>query len=168
VPPGNLPVRPTTDFAKTGLFNLLQSRIELHECDSLDLFSGTGSITMELASRGCKTVTCVDRDAGCIKFIESTAKKLMDESIKPIKSDVFKYLTNCKSKFDLIFADPPFDATYRNELHQTVFEKDLLNANGILVIEHPSRESLANLHSFEFERKYGNVAFSFFLKFEKE
>lgn len=92
----------------------------------------------------------------------------MDVSIKPIRSDVFKYLTSCKSKFDLIFADPPFDATYRDELHQTVFEKELLNTNGVLVVEHPSRESMAHLHSFEFERKYGNVAFSFFIKFEKE
>ncbi len=166
LPPGNLPVRPTTDFAKTGLFNLLSSRMDLENCVALDLFSGTGSISLELASRGCASVTSVDRDAGCAKFLMESSNKLNDKTIHPIKSDVFKYLTACKNRFDLIFADPPFDATYRNDLHQTVFVKGILNPDGILVIEHPSSETMDALPNFDFCRKYGNVAFSFFNNFE--
>jgi 16S rRNA G966 N2-methylase RsmD len=114
------------------------------------------------------SVTSVDRDPGCIKFIQDTAKKLQDQSIKPVKSDVFKYLSFCKSRFDLIFADPPFDAVYRGELHQTIFEKNLLDSNGILVIEHASSENLDHLSHFDFCRKYGNVAFSFFNTFDSK
>jgi 16S rRNA (guanine(966)-N(2))-methyltransferase RsmD len=134
----------------------------------LDLFAGTGSISLELASRGCLSVTSVDRDAGCIKFIQETTKKLNDRTITPVKSDVFKYLSFCKSRFDLIFADPPFDAIYRGELHQTIFEKGLLKPDGLLVIEHASSDQLDTLAHFDSCRKYGNVAFSFFNTFDSK
>jgi 16S rRNA (guanine(966)-N(2))-methyltransferase RsmD len=165
-PPKNLPVRPTTDFAKTGLFNLLSNRIDFQACCSLDLFAGTGSISLELASRGCNSVTSVDRDAGCIQFIKNTIERLEEKNILAIKSDVFKYLSSCKSKFDIIFADPPFEAVYRKDLHEFVFNNGLLKENGMLVIEHTSSESWEHLPHFDFSRSYGNVAFSFFRKFD--
>jgi len=166
LPPKNLPVRPTTDFARTGLFNLLSTRIELENCDCLDLFTGTGAISFELASRGCKSVVSVDRHDGCINFIKSMSKTLNETVIRAVKSDVSKFLLGCNQKFDLIFADPPFDINYRNDLHKLVFEYDLLNSGGFLVVEHPSRESMEQLSNFEFARAYGNVGFSFFRKFE--
>ena len=167
-PPANLPVRPTTDFAKTGLFNVLSNRIEFSDCKCLDLFSGTGSISVELASRGCKSILSIDRDFGCIGFLNQTAIKLGEKNIKAVKSDVFKYLLSCREKFDLIFADPPFDAVYRNDIHKMVFEKNLLTDSGLLVIEHASDITMEHLPFFDFEKSYGNVRFSFFHKFETE
>lgn len=166
LPPKNLPVRPTTDFARTGLFNLLSTRIDWEACDCLDLFAGTGAISFELVSRGCKSVVSVDRHDGCVHFISTMSKRLNESNMKAVKSDVSRYLLGCNQRFDLIFADPPFDIHYRNDLHKLVFEYDLLRNGGFLVIEHPSREKMEHLDHFDFTRAYGNVGFSFFRKFE--
>ncbi len=172
-PPGNLPVRPTTDFAKTGLFNILENRINLEDTVCLDLFSGTGSISMEFISRGSKQVTSVDLDFGCIQFQKECTKLLGITNLHPIRSDVLRYIKTSHTQYDLIFADPPFgfaqgkpDNDIRKELHDIIFSRKLLSQDGILILEHSSREKYEELEAFNFSRVYGNVAFSFFFNLE--
>lgn len=158
-----LPVRPTTDFAKEGLFNMLNSRLDFDGLEVLDLFSGTGHISLEFASRGAKSVTAVDENMKCIGFLRSTATELK-LNINTLKSDVFDFLKNSHATFDLIFADPPYELVNITDIHKLVFEKGLLNPDGLLIIEHGPRTKLEELPGFVQHRKYGNVNFSFFKK----
>jgi 16S rRNA (guanine966-N2)-methyltransferase len=159
--PKDLPVRPTTDFAKEGLFNILSNRFELEDYKVLDLFSGTGHISLEFASRGAKPIIAIDQHFKCIGFLKAMAQELKFD-ITPVKSDVFEYLKKTNLKFDLIFADPPYDLKNIPEINTLVFERNLLNDNGILIIEHGSRTDLSTLSGFTRLRNYGNVNFSFF------
>jgi 16S rRNA (guanine966-N2)-methyltransferase len=159
--PNNLPVRPTTDFAKEGLFNILNNRIVYPETKVLDLFSGTGHISLEFASRGASDITSVDSNIKCISFQRDMAGKL-GVSVNTIKADVFDFLKNKAAKYDLIFADPPYDLEEIPVIHQLVFEKGLLDKDGLLIIEHGPRTDLSGLPWFKQHRKYGNVNFSFF------
>jgi 16S rRNA (guanine966-N2)-methyltransferase len=159
--PHGLPVRPTTDFAKEGLFNILTNKFDFEELSVLDLFSGTGHISLEFASRGSKQVVSVDQNFKCVGFLRAMAKE-MDLEINAFKSDVFEFLNNLQSKYDLIFADPPYDLENIPEIHRIVFENKLLNENGLLIIEHGPRMHLDQLTGFTQQRKYGNVNFSFF------
>lgn len=156
-------MRPTTDFAKEGLFNILNNRIDLEGANLLDLFSGTGHISLEFASRGAGTVTAVDENFKCVGFLRSAASDL-DAPINTIKSDVFTFLKSATGSFDLIFADPPYDLPNIPEIHQLVMEKGLMAENGWLIIEHGPRTNLSQLAGFKDQRKYGNVNFSFFQK----
>jgi 16S rRNA (guanine966-N2)-methyltransferase len=153
-------VRPTTDFAKEGLFNILNNKIDFENLEVLDLFSGTGNIAFEFASRGAK-VTCVDKNFECTKFISDTAKKL-NLNINILKGDVFKFLKIHVQKYDLIFADPPFLLENIPEIHELVLQSNLVKENGWLIIEHGPTTKLTGLSSFFEQRKYGNVNFSFF------
>lgn len=161
-------VRPTTDFAKEGLFNILNNKLDFEGLEVLDLFSGTGNIAFEFASRGAK-VTCLDKNFECSKFISETAKKL-NLNINTLKGDVFKFLKTQSStssltgnqKYDLIFADPPFLLETIPEIHQLVMEHNLLKENAWLIIEHGPTTKLNELSHFFEQRKYGNVNFSFF------
>jgi len=159
--PKDLPVRPTTDFAKEGLFNILSSRLDLETLTVLDLFSGTGHISLEFASRGSKEIVSVDKHFKCAGFLRAISKEL-HFNINAIKSDVFDFLKNSTSKFDLIFADPPYDLPEIPDIHKFVFERKLLNEKGLLIIEHGAKTKLENLEGFIQHRKYGNVNFSFF------
>ncbi|MFL5752913.1 MAG: 16S rRNA (guanine(966)-N(2))-methyltransferase RsmD [Bacteroidia bacterium] len=161
-PPGNLDLRPTTDFAKESLFNILNNRIYFEDCSVLDLFCGTGSISFEFASRGAKSVTAVDGNHNCTAFIKAEAAKLGFDKLFVLRSDVFKYLKSCSNKFDIIFADPPFALENIEEIHKLVFEKELLNPGGHLVIEHGKKTDLSSKTHFEELRTYGNVNFSIF------
>lgn len=161
VPPKGLPVRPTTDFAKEALFNILSNQINFDNLNMLDLFSGTGHISLEFASRGCSEIISVDKNFKCVGFLKATAKDL-GFNINIIKGDVFDFLKNCDSTFDLIFADPPYDLPEIPIIHQLVWEKKLLKQNGLLIIEHGAKTNLAELQNFIQTRKYGNVNFSFF------
>lgn len=161
-PPKNLPVRPTTDFAKEGLFNILNNKIYFDEVTVLDLFAGTGSISFEFASREAKQITSIDSNYHCVEFIRKTAKESNYETLRPIKSNVFNFLTRTKSKFDLIFADPPYDMEEIDKLPQLVFDNLLLNEDGMFVLEHSRNLSFAEHPHFTEHRKYGNVNFSFF------
>jgi 16S rRNA (guanine966-N2)-methyltransferase len=161
-PPKNLPVRPTTDMAKEALFNILQNQVDFDSIKVLDLFSGTGSISIEFASREAIAITSVDQNFGCVNYLKSVSEAHQFSQIKIIKSDVFKYLNQETETFDLIFADPPYDLPRIPEIAALVFEKKLLNKNGILVIEHQSRQDLHNHPNFKEKRKYGFSAFSFF------
>lgn len=161
--PKNLPVRPTTDFAKEALFNILRVRYFFEELTVLDLFSGTGNISFEFASRGVPNITSVDQHHGCIQYINKVSEEFQFP-IKTIKADVFKYLENASGKYDVIFADPPydFDVSQLESIINTVFEKSLLNEDGVLVIEHSKQNTISGSKHFVEARKYGGNVFSFF------
>jgi len=161
--PKNLPVRPTTDRAKEALFNILGHEVYWPECSVLDLFSGTGNLSYECASRGCPRVVAVDAHAGCAKFIEQTAR-LLEIPVTVYKRDVNAFLKRCTDSFDLIFADPPYDFSQEQlgEVVALCFEKGLLKEYGILILEHSTQRDLSELQYFDSARKYGSTVFSFF------
>ena len=161
-PPKNLPVRPTTDLAKEALFNILQNQIEFEGMRVLDLFSGTGNISMEFASRGAEQVTSVDRSIQCVHYLKDTARQHGLTNIKAYKDDVFKYLQLENEQFDLIFADPPYDLNGIPEIPKVIFEKNMLLPDGLLIVEHQSMQNLSNHPAFVEQRRYGHSSFSFF------
>ncbi len=161
--PKNLPVRPTTDNAKEGLFNILNNRFHFDQLEVLDLFAGTGNISFEFASRGVSGITCVDSHSGCVKFIYKTAQEL-SMPITTIRKDVFKYLDGTHTPFDIIFADPPYalELARFEEIVRKIAQNKLLKPEGALIIEHPKQTDLSALTGFEESRKYGSSVFSFF------
>ncbi|MEO2053047.1 MAG: RsmD family RNA methyltransferase [Allomuricauda sp.] len=163
VAPKKLPVRPTTDMAKEGLFNILNNRFYFDELKVLDLFAGTGNISFEFASRGVQDIIAVDSFPGCVHYISKISTEL-DFPITAIKSDVFKYLERTTEQFDLIFADPPynFDQTQFLKIPDLVFTRDLLREEGLLVVEHSDQTNLSEHPHFSEQRKYGGSIFSFF------
>ncbi len=163
VAPKKLPVRPTTDRSKEALFNILQHQYDWSSIRVLDLFSGTGGISYEFASRGVTEVFSVDKNNSCIKFIQKTAEKLNFE-INTIQSDVLKYLFSINLDFDLIFADPPYDLVHESylKLVNTVFENNQLRKDGLLILEHSEQIHLEAYPQFIQARKYGSNIFSFF------
>jgi 16S rRNA (guanine(966)-N(2))-methyltransferase RsmD len=165
IAPKNLPVRPTADMQKEALFNILNNLYYFEGLDVLDLFSGTGNIAYEFASRGASKITAVDGHYACIQYISRTSKEL-EFPIESIKSDVFKYLLRLHQKFDIIFADPPYKMNQSDfkKISTIVFEKDLLSDKGILIIEHSSHTDLSQISQFQYKRKYGDSIFSFFEK----
>jgi 16S rRNA (guanine(966)-N(2))-methyltransferase RsmD len=163
--PKNLPIRPTTDMAKEALFNILNNGYYFDEIRVLDLFSGSGNISYEFASRGCKKIIAVELHSGCIDFITKTATDL-SLPIQAIKSDVFPFLQKTSDQFDIIFADPPY-ALPQEEFEQIatiVFEKNLLAEGGVLIIEHEKHTDLSKKPQFKEARKYGSSFFGFFKK----
>lgn len=161
-PPKNLPVRPTTDLAKEALFNILQNKIEFDNITVLDLFSGTGNIAMEFASRGAEKVTGVDRSIQCVHYLKDASCQHGLTQIEAFKADVFKYLDMETEQYDLIFADPPYDLNKIPEIPKIVFDKKLLKPDGMLIVEHQSMQNLSNHPAFTEQRKYGHSSFSFF------
>lgn len=168
IAPKNLPVRPTTDLSKESLFNILNHQFTFRELRVLDLFSGTGNISYEFASRGAEPIVSVDTDYGCVNFIKKTAQQF-EMDITPIKSDVYKFLERTKTKYDIIFADPPYDFTQDQfeKIVKMVFEHELLEDDGMLIIEHSPHTKMDDLEHFSSNRKYGSSIFSFF-EFEQE
>jgi 16S rRNA (guanine(966)-N(2))-methyltransferase RsmD len=161
--PKKLPVRPTSDMAKEALFNILNNLIDFEGTSVLDLFSGTGNISYEFASRGAAHVTAVDIDAGCTAFTAKTAMEL-EMPILAIKSDVFKFLEKTNIQADIIFVDPPYNIGFESfaSIPKMVFEKDLLKKDGYLIIEHSDKTDLSKQPYFKNYRKYGGSVFSFF------
>jgi len=164
--PESLPVRPTTDFAKTALFNILQFKIDYDSVKFLDLFAGTGNISYEFFSRGCTDITCVDMHLPCIRFIKETFLKLKFDRAKVFKADVYNFLEMNAERYDVIFADPPFDMAETHTIPGIVFEKKLLKPGGWLIVEHQSSAPLKSAFPADEERKYGNVGFSIYRKNE--
>ncbi len=160
--PTNLPVRPTTDFAKESLFNVLNNRVDFEELDVLDLFAGIGSISCEFASRGAKSVLAVDNHPKCADFIKRTAENLQIQRMNVLCADTFAYIAKTRQKFDLIFADPPYDLSTLHLLPTLIFQYQLLNPNGIFILEHSEKHDFSTLPHFSELRKYGKVHFSFF------
>lgn len=167
-PPKNLPVRPTTDMSKEALFNVLNNHFNFTNLKVLELFAGTGSISYEFASRGCTPILCVDGDMGCVNFIKKTAKEF-DFDITAIKSDVFKFLENHSGSYDIIFADPPYGMTQKEfeKIVELIFEKELLNEDGMLVVEHSKYTKLQAMPNYSFQKNYGGSVFTFF-EFESD
>lgn len=160
--PKNLPVRPTTDFAREGLFNVLNNQLDFNELTVLDLFSGTGLISLEFLSRGVKSTLSIDIHPNCLKHIRNLANEF-DVNWLAQKRDVFNFLKNTDLQFDLIFADPPYDLKNINEITPLVFQNtNLLHPDGVLIVEHSKRTDLSKHINFVDSRKYGNVNFSFF------
>lgn len=163
-PPSNLPVRPTTDMAKEALFNILNNRFDFEQITVLDLFSGTGSISLEFASRGVPQVVSVDKSFGCFQYVKNTAGSLKLTSVQPVKADVLKFLKQHSGSYDIVFADPPYDLPQLPQLPQLVFEKRLVKPEGILILEHPSTIKVDHYPQFQEQRKYGYSSFSVFGK----
>ena len=164
MPPRNLRARPTTDFAKENLFNVLVNLVDFEDIDVLDLFSGTGSISYEFASRDARSVTSVEINSVHHNFIRQTARDLKFENFYAVKANVFLYLKSCSKQFDLIFSDAPYDLEGSKEVVKLVFERDLLREDGILIFEHSKDQDFSNHEKFWQLRSYGSVQFSFFKK----
>ena len=163
-PAKNWPTRPTTDISKEGLFNILQNRIDFSEVKMLDLFGGTGNHCYEFISRGCTDATYVDNFNGCVEFVKKTAAELKIEACIHIhKMDVFKFIASCNSKFDFIFAGPPYPLITLNTIPDKIFTKGILNEGGIFVLEHNPQHSFKHHQNFKEERIYGTTIFSFFI-----
>jgi 16S rRNA (guanine(966)-N(2))-methyltransferase RsmD len=163
-PPKNLPVRPTTDFAKESLFNILNNHIDFEELKVLDLFCGTGNISFEFSSRGSTDITSVDDNYHCCDFVKKTSSDFKMDQIKVIKSDAFSFLKKTPNTYDIIFADPPYimELQKLELILELVFSKNLLKPDGWLIIEHGEQADLSKHPNFSEHRKYGNVNFSFF------
>jgi 16S rRNA (guanine966-N2)-methyltransferase len=161
--PKKLPVRPTTDFTKEALFNILSNRFDFDELEVLDLFAGTGNISYEFASRGVPQITCVDAHFGCAKFIHKTAEEF-SFPITTVKSDAYKYLNASNATFDIIYADPPyaFQVEQFENLVEKIFQKNSIKSNGILIIEHSKQTDLSKLTGYQESRRYGSSTISFF------
>ena len=160
-PPKNLPVRPTTDKAKESLFNILNNYYFFDELSVLDLFSGTGSISFEFASRGARKITAVDVDFKCVSFIKKTASDF-GMPLKAVRANVFSFAATGREKFDLIFADPPYDMKRIEELPDLVFNNSMLADDGLLIIEHSSKTDFSKHPHYKETRIYSKVNFSFF------
>jgi len=160
--PTNITARPTTDFAKEGLFNLLNNRIDFEGIDVLDLFAGTGSIGIEFISRDCKSVISIEQNERHSAFIRKVCTELKITNLSLIKTDVFKFIDTCHAQFDMIFADPPYELVQLAQIPDLIFAKKLLKEDGLFVLEHSSKNSFDQHPHFVDHRNYGNVNFSFF------
>lgn len=157
-----LTLRPTTDFAKEGLFNILSNQYDFDDLDVLDLFSGTGSISYEFASRGCRNVHSVEINPLHATFIRNTVKSLNLSHIRVIREDAFHFINICKARYDFIFADPPYDMPKIAEIPGLVIDRRLLKPGGIMILEHSKNMDFRDHKNFTGQRKYGHVHFSFF------
>ena len=162
--PRSFSARPTTDFAKENLFNVLQSYLDFSEGPTaLDLFSGTGSITLELISRGCSHVVSVELDVRHHRLIKQFVDKLQDTAALPVRADVFQFVAKCREQFDFIFADPPYALLQLPELPDIILSRDLLKEDGLFVLEHGKQNDFSQHPRFVEHRSYGSVNFSFFV-----
>lgn len=162
--PRTFKARPTTDFAKENLFNVLRAYLDFEETRALDLFGGTGSITLELLSRGCPSVVTVEQDRQHFAFIASTLRALGDRRATPLCADALRFIAKCHQPFDFIFADPPYALPELEELPRRILARPLLREGGLLVLEHGKRQDFADLPGFVEHRAYGSVNFSLFRK----
>lgn len=164
LPPAGYSARPTTDFAKEGLFNTLTNEFDFSQISLLDLFSGTGSISFEFASRGCNDIIAVEMNPTNAAFIKRTAIGFKLRSIQVVHHNVFDFIPLCKRQFDIIFADPPYSIDGLDTIPSKIFEANLVLPDGYLILEHPATYSFASAPYFVKEKKYGNVHFSYFKK----
>ena len=162
--PRTFKARPTTDFAKENIFNVLVQYLDFEGATALDLFSGTGSISLELLSRGCAQVISVEADRDHHRFISDCLKKLDTQACIPLRGDVFRFLKSCRQQFDLIFADPPYALKELPTIPDLIFERDLLKPEGIFVFEHGKDHDFSTHPHFVEHRSYGSVNFTLFKK----
>lgn len=165
--PHSFKARPTTDFAKENIFNVLNNLIDFTDgVHALDLFSGTGSISIELVSRGCEQVTSIEKEREHYAFIMKVKGQVGAANWHPVHADVFKYLAKCGQQFDFIFADPPYELPEIETIPSLIFKQNLLKEKGILVLEHGKKNKFDSLPFFHQHRTYGSVNFSIFIRQE--
>jgi 16S rRNA (guanine(966)-N(2))-methyltransferase RsmD len=160
--PTNITARPTTDFAKEGLFNILNNRIDFEGIEVLDLFAGTGGIGIEFVSRDCNSVISIEENDRHCTFIRKVCAELKINNLTLMKTDVFKFISSCRTQFDMIFADPPYELEKLSTIPDLIFSNNLLKAEGLFVLEHSSKNSFTEHPNFVDHRHYGSVNFSFF------
>ncbi|MCK4921833.1 MAG: 16S rRNA (guanine(966)-N(2))-methyltransferase RsmD [Bacteroidales bacterium] len=163
-PPKNFKARPTTDRARESLFNILSNTIDFDKINVLDLFSGTGSVGFEFASRGAKYVEMIELNFKHFKHLKDTIKLMSIDNIKVIRADFFHYIRKKKNSFDIVFADPPFDMENFETVPELILNSNLLSKNGLLIIEHSKSFNFKTIEGFTEQRNYGGVNFSFFNK----
>ena len=162
--PRSFKARPTTDFAKENIFNVLNGYLDFEDAVALDLFSGTGSISLELLSRGCSQVISVEADRDHHAFIKQCLKKLDTDQCIAIRGDVFRFVKSCRQQFDFIFADPPYALKELADIPDMIFEKNMLKDDGVFVLEHGKNYDFSQYPHFAEHRSYGSVNFSLFRK----
>lgn len=161
--PSNITARPTTDFARENIFNVIENMIDIEGIDALDLFAGTGAVSFELLSRGAASVTAVEKAATQFRFIEKVARQLDETNLRLIRGDVFKYLDMApENAFDFIWADPPYDMPRFEEVPRKVLDSGILRPGGLFIIEHSRTRDFSTLPHFHSRRTYGSVNFSLF------
>ena len=162
--PHTFKARPTTDFAKEGLFNILSNvYVDFEDGPrALDLFGGTGAIGLEFVSRGCKEVVSVEKDFKHWQFLQRTAKSLGDPAWHPVHADVFKFLTRKTQPYDIVFADPPYALKNLADIPDIIFSNGVLAKDGVFVLEHGKDYDFSQHPHFDSHRNYGSVNFSFF------
>ncbi len=158
----NLRARPTTDFARENLFNIFANQFDFKDCSVLDLFSGTGSISYEFASRGAKETTLVEQDGYHFRFIKNVIEQLGFGNIYPVRGKAEVFLNKTNKTYDIIFADPPYNSRILPKMPQMVFQNDVLNKNGWFVLEHSQNDRFNENTYFKELRRYGSVHFSIF------
>ena len=162
--PRSFKARPTTDFAKENLFNILNNMLDFEEIKALDLFSGTGSISLELLSRGCQEVTSVEMDSLHFSFLKKSQAALNDMNWRIIRDDVFRFIRRCSAEYDLIFADPPYALKELGEIPNMILSGNMLKEDGIFIFEHGKDYDFSQHPQFVRHIAYGSVNFSFFKK----
>lgn len=162
--PRTFKARPTTDFAKENLFNVLRAYIDFEDATALDLFGGTGSISLELLSRGCPRVVTIEKDRRHFAFISQCQRTLDDDAWTPLCGDALKFIDRCRESFDLVFADPPYALPELGELPDRVMSSTLLKPNALFVLEHGKNYDFSSRPDFVEHRAYGSVNFSIFKK----
>lgn len=163
IAPKNLPVRPTTDFAKESLFNILNNLVFLPDTLVLDLFAGTGNISYEFASRESKNITAVDNNRNCVHFIKQTAARLNYENLDTVLSDYISFIHNAHDKWDIIYADPPYNMENIESIPLLIFDNKVLNVDGLFILEHDKSIDFSEHPNFYDHRHYGKVNFTFFI-----
>lgn len=160
--PKSITARPTTDFARENIFNVLENMEDFEGKSALDLFAGTGAISFEFLSRGCKEVTAVEQAPVQVKFIREVKEKLGDENLRLIKGDVFKFISTCTQTYDFIFVDPPYDHPRFEEIPTLILDSSMVKPGTVVIIEHSKNRDFSGLHYFSQHRTYGSVNFSIF------
>ena len=160
--PRSFKARPTTDFAKENLFNVLSNYLDFEGLTALDLFAGTGSISIELVSRGCSQVVSVEKDREHHAFICKVMQEVKTDKCIPVRGDVFKYLQGGNKQFDFVFADPPYELKELDTLPDLIFNHHLLAEEGMFVLEHGKQNDFTAHPHFLEQRTYGSVNFSLF------
>ena len=160
--PRSFKARPTTDFAKENIFNVINGYVDMEGANALDLFAGTGAITFEFLSRGCKEVTAVEKANVQSAFIRKVAAELGEKNLNLIKGDALKFAATSIKKFDIIFADPPYDLPEFEKVATTVLNSNMLKPNTIFILEHSKAYDFSGLPHFAEHRVYGSVNFSIF------
>ncbi|MBD5249374.1 MAG: methyltransferase domain-containing protein [Barnesiella sp.] len=161
--PTNITARPTTDFARENIFNVLENRVDFEEGPvALDLFAGTGAVSFEFLSRGCSAVTAVEKAATQYSFIKKVARELGDDNLTVIKGDALRFASACKQKFDIIFADPPYNLPDFGKIPELILNSEMLKPTSLVIIEHSKNYDFSHLPHFSEHRAYGSVNFSIF------